>query len=141
MINELPTVFDVVTGKKPLKDKPVVNNSAGNKAKSAGKVVRACSDLSKVLCSVLNIFHAPNFVLEEIQRSSHLYSICTTYVGMWVSLSFYSRDQLKFRQNLQSPPHLPLRMRRRLWKMTRRRNMAIPSVEVVEEITLLMSSG
>lgn len=73
MINELPTVFDVVTGKKPVKDKPVVNNSAGNKAKSAGKVVRTCSDLSTVLCSGLNVFHAPSFVLEEIQKSLHLY--------------------------------------------------------------------
>lgn len=73
MINELPTVFDVVTGKKPVKDKPVVNNSAGNKAKSAGKVVRTCSDLSTVLYSGLNVFHAPSFVLQKIQRSLHLY--------------------------------------------------------------------
>lgn len=68
MINELPTVFDVVTGKKPVKDKPVVNNSAGNKAKSAGKVVRTCSDLSTVLCSGTNVLLAPSFVLEEIQK-------------------------------------------------------------------------
>jgi hypothetical protein len=41
MINELPTVFDVVTGKKPVKEKPVVNNNAGSKPKAAvGKVVR-----------------------------------------------------------------------------------------------------
>jgi len=39
MINELPTVFDVVTGKKPVKEKPVVNNTAGNKTKATGKVV------------------------------------------------------------------------------------------------------
>ncbi|KAH9536310.1 hypothetical protein CY35_17G100400 [Sphagnum magellanicum] len=38
MINELPTVFDVVTGKKPVKEKPVVNNTAGNKTKATGKV-------------------------------------------------------------------------------------------------------
>ncbi|CAK9211277.1 unnamed protein product [Sphagnum jensenii] len=37
MINELPTVFDVVTGKKPVKEKPVVNNTAGNKSKATGK--------------------------------------------------------------------------------------------------------
>ncbi|CAM6015417.1 unnamed protein product [Sphagnum compactum] len=37
MINELPTVFDVVTGKKPVKEKPVVNNTAGNKTKATGK--------------------------------------------------------------------------------------------------------
>ncbi|XP_024380668.1 PHD finger protein ALFIN-LIKE 3 isoform X2 [Physcomitrium patens] len=37
MINELPTVFDVVTGKKPVKEKPAVNSS-GTKAKSATKV-------------------------------------------------------------------------------------------------------
>jgi hypothetical protein len=41
MINDLPTVFDVVTGKKPVKEKTSVNNSGGNKAKSTGsKVVR-----------------------------------------------------------------------------------------------------
>lgn len=42
MINELPTVFDVVTGKKPIKEKVNVNNSGGgggNKTKSAGKMV------------------------------------------------------------------------------------------------------
>lgn len=38
MVNELPTVFDVVTGKKPVKDKPAVNNNSGNKVKSATKV-------------------------------------------------------------------------------------------------------
>lgn len=41
MVNELPTVFDVVTGKKPVKDKPAVNNNSGNKVKSATKVVSA----------------------------------------------------------------------------------------------------
>ena len=41
MINELPTVFDVVTGKKPVKDKPAVTNNSGAKAKSATKVVSA----------------------------------------------------------------------------------------------------
>lgn len=52
LINELPTVFDVVTGKKPVKEKSSVNNnvnsnsnnnnnSGGNKAKSAAKVQRA----------------------------------------------------------------------------------------------------
>lgn len=40
MINELPTVFDVVTGKKIVKDKPAVNNNSGAKAKSTTKVVR-----------------------------------------------------------------------------------------------------
>lgn len=42
MVNELPTVFDVVTGKKSVKEKASVNNSGGgggNKTKSAGKVV------------------------------------------------------------------------------------------------------
>jgi len=39
MINELPTVFDIVTGKKLVKDKPAVNNNSGNKAKSTTKVV------------------------------------------------------------------------------------------------------
>lgn len=50
LINELPTVFDVVTGKKPVKEKSSVNNnvnsnsnnnnnSGGNKAKSAAKMV------------------------------------------------------------------------------------------------------
>lgn len=42
LINELPTVFDVVTGKKPVKEKPRVNNnsnSGGNKTKPAAKVV------------------------------------------------------------------------------------------------------
>ena len=42
MINELPTVFDVVTGKKAIKEKANVNNSGGgggNKTKSAGKMV------------------------------------------------------------------------------------------------------
>lgn len=42
MVNELPTVFDVVTGKKPVKEKASVNNSGGgggNKTKSVGKVV------------------------------------------------------------------------------------------------------
>jgi hypothetical protein len=29
-----------VTGKKPVKEKPVVNNTAGNKSKATGKVVR-----------------------------------------------------------------------------------------------------
>lgn len=49
-INELPTVFDVVTGKKPVKEKASVvvnhnntnnnnNNSGRNKTKSASKVV------------------------------------------------------------------------------------------------------
>jgi hypothetical protein len=41
MVNELPTVFDVVTGKKLVKEKASVNNSGGgvgNKTKSAGKV-------------------------------------------------------------------------------------------------------
>jgi hypothetical protein len=41
MINELPTVFDVVTGKKIVKDKPVANNNSGAKAKSTTKVVSA----------------------------------------------------------------------------------------------------
>jgi hypothetical protein len=45
MINELPTVFDAVTGKKPVKDKPVVNNS-GTKAKSAAKVLNVDNLLS-----------------------------------------------------------------------------------------------
>lgn len=40
MINELPTVFDVVTGKKPVKEKTSVNNTGGgNKAKSTGSKV------------------------------------------------------------------------------------------------------
>lgn len=39
MINELPTVFDVVTGKKPVKEKLAVNNISGTKAKPAAKVV------------------------------------------------------------------------------------------------------
>lgn len=44
MVNELPTVFDVVTGKKLVKEKASVNDSGGgggggNKTKSAGKVV------------------------------------------------------------------------------------------------------
>ena len=41
MINNLPTVFDVVTGKKPEKEKatPPNNSSGGNKSKSAGKLV------------------------------------------------------------------------------------------------------
>jgi hypothetical protein len=47
MINELPTVFDVVTGKKPVKEKPVVNNTAGNKTKATGKVQRAPEPQSK----------------------------------------------------------------------------------------------
>ncbi|KAH9532425.1 hypothetical protein CY35_19G093400 [Sphagnum magellanicum] len=48
MINELPTVFDVVTGKKPVKEKPVVNNNAGSKPKAAvGKVQRAPEPQSK----------------------------------------------------------------------------------------------
>jgi hypothetical protein len=38
MINELPTVFDIVTGKKLVKDKPAVNNNSGSKAKSTTKV-------------------------------------------------------------------------------------------------------
>lgn len=41
MINELPTVFDIVTGKKLVKDKPAVNNNSGSKAKSTTKVVSA----------------------------------------------------------------------------------------------------
>jgi hypothetical protein len=40
MINELPTVFDVVTGKKSVKEKTSNNNSGSNKTKAAGKVVR-----------------------------------------------------------------------------------------------------
>ena len=39
MMNELPTVFDVVTGKKPVKDKPAFNKNSGTKAKSAMKLV------------------------------------------------------------------------------------------------------
>jgi hypothetical protein len=48
LINELPTVFDVVTGKKPVKEKASVNNnnsnnnnnsSGGNKTKPAAKMV------------------------------------------------------------------------------------------------------
>ena len=41
MINELPTVFDIVTGKKLVKDKPAINNNSGSKAKSTTKVVSA----------------------------------------------------------------------------------------------------
>ncbi|CAK9212055.1 unnamed protein product [Sphagnum troendelagicum] len=37
MINELPTVFDVVTGKKSVKEKTSNNNSGSNKTKAAGK--------------------------------------------------------------------------------------------------------
>jgi len=41
MINELPTIFEVVTGgaKKPVKEKSSVSNNSGNKSKSNSKVV------------------------------------------------------------------------------------------------------
>jgi len=42
MINELPTIFEVVAGggaKKPLKEKSSVSNNSGNKSKSITKVV------------------------------------------------------------------------------------------------------
>ncbi|CAM6015669.1 unnamed protein product [Sphagnum balticum] len=48
MINELPTVFDVVTGKKSVKEKTSNNNSGSNKTKAAGKVQRAAEPQAKV---------------------------------------------------------------------------------------------
>jgi len=42
MINELPTIFEVVTGggaKKPVKEKSSVSNNSGNKSKPNSKVV------------------------------------------------------------------------------------------------------
>ncbi|CAM6116425.1 unnamed protein product [Calypogeia fissa] len=48
MINELPTVFDVVTGKKPVKEKTSVINSGANRAKSTGsKMGRAAEVQAK----------------------------------------------------------------------------------------------
>lgn len=55
MINELPTVFDVVTGKKPVKEKPAVNSS-GTKAKSATKVVSTVELLSIYLIMTRTVF-------------------------------------------------------------------------------------
>lgn len=41
MINELPTIFEVVTGtaKKEVKEKSSVSNHSGGKSKSSSKVV------------------------------------------------------------------------------------------------------
>jgi len=41
MINELPTIFEVVTGaaKKQVKEKPTVSNHSGSKSKSSSKAV------------------------------------------------------------------------------------------------------
>jgi len=36
MINDLPTVFEVVTGRKPVKDKPTVES--GSKSRNSTKV-------------------------------------------------------------------------------------------------------
>ena len=43
LINDLPTLFDIVTGKKPATEKPAAGANAGppNKGKAAGKAVRA----------------------------------------------------------------------------------------------------
>ena len=43
LINDLPTLFDIVTGKKPASEKPAAAANAGppNKGKAAGKAVRS----------------------------------------------------------------------------------------------------
>ena len=42
MINDLPTIFEVVTGsvKKQVKEKSAVSNHSGNKSKSNSKAVK-----------------------------------------------------------------------------------------------------
>lgn len=65
MINELPTVFDVVTGKKIVKDKPVANNNSGAKAKSTTKVVSANELLPRHF--FIKWIHALENVLEMLR--------------------------------------------------------------------------
>lgn len=50
MINELPTIFEVVTGtvKKQTKEKPSVTNHNGNKSKPNAKVQRVSESQTKV---------------------------------------------------------------------------------------------
>lgn len=45
MVNDLPTIFEVVTGtpKKQTKEKPLVSNHSGNKPKSKVEIVPLCS--------------------------------------------------------------------------------------------------
>lgn len=45
MINDLPTIFEVVTGsvKKQVKEKSAVSNHSGNKSKSNSKTVKGLS--------------------------------------------------------------------------------------------------
>ncbi|XP_068479807.1 PHD finger protein ALFIN-LIKE 4-like isoform X1 [Phaseolus vulgaris] len=49
MINELPTIFEVVTGaaKKQVKEKPSVSNHSGSKSKSSSKAQRAPESQSR----------------------------------------------------------------------------------------------
>lgn len=56
MINELPTVFEVVTGanttKKQVKEKSSVSNNSGSKSKSSSKAVNNILFLTnKYICS------------------------------------------------------------------------------------------
>lgn len=50
MINEVPTVFEVVTGseKKQTKEKPSSANQNGNRSKSNSKVVRLILSFNKI---------------------------------------------------------------------------------------------
>lgn len=67
MINDLPTVFEVVTGKvNPSKDQPATKKN-GNKSKSSGKTVRTTT-----LHIHFNVFY---FVLLTIRLSKMRHNI------------------------------------------------------------------
>lgn len=64
MINELPTIFEVVTGggtKKPVKEKSSVSNNSGNKSKSNSKVVNNIFLLKSRHEIILVVWNSPFF--------------------------------------------------------------------------------
>ena len=58
MINDLPTIFEVVTGtaKNQAKEKSSVSNHTGNKSKSGSKGVKPITSFSLVFFFLLKLF-------------------------------------------------------------------------------------